>query len=125
MWLGAALVWSGAADKAIPFLKTALKLSPHDPMLGQGTSRLAEAHLVLGDFDTALEVDAPLAMYSTLVVASAYAGTNSETEIARSELLKVMPKFSCKHFTDNFPATDPKLREIYLDGLRKAGLPET
>ena len=44
---------------------------------------------------------------------------------ARTAVLERMPGFSCAHFRDNFPATDPHFIEVYVEGLRKAGMPES
>jgi adenylate cyclase len=132
-YLGFTYVCDGMPSEAIACLEQAIRCSPRDTQLGQALSRLAEANLVLGNFATALEFGhravthrgAGVFVYATLVVCTAYAGTAKELENARRELLDLMPNFSCKHFNENFPASDPDLVEMYIQGLRKAGLPET
>ncbi len=88
--------------------------------------------MALGDYETALEnagravthLNVRAWVYSTHLVAAVYGGTDADVESTRFKLLNFMPKFTCRHFPDNFPATDPHLRKIYLDDLRKAGIPE-
>jgi len=133
-WTGAALIWSGEPAKGIPFVEQALKISPRDPSMGQALSRLAEAHISLGDFGEAVPLSKRAVTHpragiwpeATLVAALALAGEDEgDVADARTAVLERMPGFSCAHFRDNFPATDPHFIEVYVEGLRKAGMPES
>ncbi len=54
-FLGTALVHAGRAEDALPHLAEALRLSPADPNAMLFNSRIALAHLYLGDNDSAAE----------------------------------------------------------------------
>ena len=107
-------------------------LSPNDPLIGQALSRMAEAHMYLGNYDQAVKfaqraVTNPgtgIWVFSTLLAVLAYAERSTYIEDARTELFNQMPKFTCAYARNNFPATDPGCVEIYIEGLRKAEVPE-
>ena len=54
--LGMVLVGTGKAQEAIPYIETAIRLSPHDDLIGPFHARLAEAHLYLGNHEQAAEL---------------------------------------------------------------------
>jgi adenylate cyclase len=133
-WTGAALIWSGEPAKGIPFVEQALKTSPRDPSMGQALSRLAEAQISLGDYPEAAglakrAVTHPRAGIwpeATPAAALALAGeSDDDIAAARAAVLDRTPDFTSAHFRDNFPATDPHFIEAYVEGLRKAGFPES
>jgi TolB-like protein len=131
--LGAALVWSGRATEAIPNLENAIKLSPRDPLLGPAFARLAEAHMFLGEFDLAVGFAQRAVTYNVigiwinavLTAALAHSDRKLEMREAYADLLKRKPDFSCTYLLENLPVIDIEYRDIYLDGLRKAGVPES
>ena len=133
-WTGTAIVWSGNPSKGIRYLELALKISPRDPWIGQALSRLSEAYISLGDYQIAVELAKRAVVnpnigiwpHATLVVSLALSDANEE-EIAkaRTALLDKMPKFTSAHFRENLPATDPHFQHIYIEGLRKAAVPES
>lgn len=53
-WLGAAKMYSGSAEKALPHLKRAVGLSTRDPLRGPHMMHLGFCYLFLGEFDVAL-----------------------------------------------------------------------
>ena len=53
--LGATLVFSGRAEESIPYLTTAIRLSPHDPNMGSFLVRLADAAYFLKRYEEAAE----------------------------------------------------------------------
>jgi hypothetical protein len=61
---------------------------------------------------------------TSLIAALAHAGQIEESEIAYQELIQRAPYFTCAYLKANLPITDPQFLEIYLEGLRKAGVPE-
>jgi hypothetical protein len=62
--------------------------------------------------------------YAVHAAALGHLDRKSEMEEATSALLGKNPNFSCAHLTENLPLADEQYREIYLEGLRKAGVPE-
>ena len=131
-WCGVAYVWSGDFEAAIPMLELALRLSPNDPGAGVTLARLAESYMCLGQFELSVEMAQLAATKQTrgiwintsLIAALAHAGQIEESEIAYQELIQRAPYFTCAYLKANLPITDPQFLEIYLEGLRKAGVPE-
>lgn len=133
MWCGAAHVYAGNFEAAIPFLEMAMRLSPNDPFTGVALARLADAYMGLGKFDLAVEM-AELAaskprrgiwIHAVLVATLAHVGRTDEAKHAFTELIERQPDFSCTYLKQNLPITDPHLLDIFSDGLRKAGVPES
>ena len=131
-WYGVALVWSGKFEKAISMLEMALRLSPNDPDSGVTYTRMTEAYIGLGQFDRAVETAQIAAtkpkrgflIPASLVAALAHAGQLAEARQALQELFERIPTLICANFKDRLLATDPHLIAVYVDGLRKAGVPE-
>ena len=94
--------------------------------------RFAESYLQMDNFEKTLEyagkaVRRPETQfwgYSILTAALAKLGRSEEAKLALENLLLRRPDFSVSFFKHNFPSTAPRLIEPYLDGLRKAGLPD-
>jgi TolB-like protein/Tfp pilus assembly protein PilF len=130
--LATAYVWSGNFEAAIPMAEMSFKLSPNDPDAGVSLARLAEAYMGLGQFELAVE-KAELAatkhrrgiwLNTALIASLAHAGRLEDAKQACQELFERLPNFTCAYLVEHFPSTDPHLIAVYLDGLRKAGVPE-
>ncbi|HET9762424.1 MAG TPA: tetratricopeptide repeat protein, partial [Casimicrobiaceae bacterium] len=131
--LGDSLTYEGRIREAIPFFETAIELSPHDPMRWAFLSYRALAHILAGEFDEAAKwahkaTRVPNCHYwafSHRVVALAHEGKVSEVKAAVAELLQRKPDFSRTMAERRlFYIKHAKQRALYIDGLRKAGLPE-
>jgi len=92
---------------------------------------MAEAYLGLGQYELALE-KAELAatkpvrgiwIITALIAALAYNDRTKEAEEACQDLFERVPKFTCAFLKENLPS-NPHLIKVYVDGLRKAGVPE-
>jgi adenylate cyclase len=128
-----ALVWSGKPEQAIHHLEMCLRLSPRDPVLGPTLVRFAEAYFHLGDYEKSVEYatkalrrpETQIWGNCALVSALAHLEKIDETQKALSELLQRRPDFSISLVRKIIPIADRVFLETYLDGLRKAGLPES
>jgi adenylate cyclase len=114
--LGFVLVLADELDEARENLKTAIKLSPRDPLTMAFTNVLGMACIMAGDFEEALEWSkrslrwpSPLGYWNHATLASAYASLHRMDE-AREALKGA---FQVK----------PDLSVSYI-GMRRAGLPE-
>ena len=134
-WLGTAYSWSGEPETAIPLFETSLRVSPRDPLVGPTMVRMAECHHFLKDYENAVTwarkaLREPTTRYLghiTLISALAYLGRAEEAEKALTELIRLRPDFTCEtvlraggamvHWPKNYISG-------YMEGLRKAGLPE-
>ena len=130
--LGAAAVFSGRPDDAIEHLKDAIKLSPRDQHMGSFLVRFAEAHLLKHEYSEAVtwarralqQQGFQWSRYAVLLAALGYQGERVEAKQVFDECLKQRPDFSVKLVRDGHLYTDKSALEFYLEGLRKAGVPE-
>ncbi len=124
--------FGGAPDKAIVELKAALRLDPRSPFVTFLNADLAIAYFVQGQFDEAIEhanraVDispANVRAHQRLAASLAQAGRIDEAQDAFRELLRRQPDFSVAYIDETYPFRYAKDRELFLEGLRKAGLRE-
>jgi TolB-like protein len=130
--LGFALTVSGQPEEAVPHFDKAIRLSPYDPRVSSFHEMRAWALIVLGRYEEAAESarvsvrkpNADLWAHATLCAALGNLGRLDEAEAARGKLLNRKPDFSLG-FVRRFVYYNkvPTHLEVYLDGLRKAGLP--
>jgi len=133
MNLGIALALAGRSEEAITHLRRSLRLSPRDPLSSGGqTIGMALAHFGAGRYEDAIDwskrtlSDRRMNTFGWRVLAVSYAqlGRLDEARSAAQEVLRVYPEFSVSHVATEFAAADPAFLERFLDGLRKAGVPE-
>jgi TolB-like protein/tetratricopeptide (TPR) repeat protein len=130
--LGSTLVHAGKAQEAIPYIETAIRLSPHDELIGPFHVRLAAAHLFLGNHEEAAELaQNALRLGGTqwggcayLASALGHLGRIEDAIKAIKELKDVQPQATISFVKEHLPITDAGCMDHLLDGLRKAGLPE-
>jgi len=132
VWLGMALALSGRPEQAIANLDLALRLSPRDPAKGMILVSTAWAHFGAERYEQALgwagralahDPRGDLA-YRTLAASYAQLGRVGEAQDALEEELRLDPGLSLRKVRQQNPTTDPDFLARWLDGLRKAGLPE-
>jgi len=131
--LGDTLAYDGRFAEAIPFFQKAIDLSPYDPQRWAFYSYGALAHLLAREFDQAIEwankaIRIPHCHYWPLahrVSAFGHLQTVGELAPALKELLQRRPEFSGSFARRRlFYIKNPAYLDIYVEGLRKAGLPE-
>jgi TolB-like protein len=117
----------GHFEQAKADAERAMRLSPRDPFIGLFHNMTGTAELGLGHFDVAVDgyrkaIDSGFRtwfVHAGLSAAYAEAGKIGEAKAAVAEARRLNPKLTVKwviEHTSGIPA--------YLDGLRKAGLPE-
>jgi adenylate cyclase len=119
-------------EAAIEACDRARRLSPFDPLGYWSAFGLAMAHLVAQRFEQAIEWanralnDQPRLISALRVkaVANAHLGRLDEARAALARLLAIDPKFTIAAGRALLAAAAPEFLEIYLNGLRLAGLPE-
>ncbi len=131
--LGFALTYSGRGEEAIPMFEMANRLSPHDASVWAFFGIRAVAYIEMRQYDEAIRcgreaVRKRSAKYwasSHLVSALGHGGTPQEAENAVTELLARKPDFTVTFAKDHlYYYRKPEQLDHYLEGLRKAGLPE-
>jgi adenylate cyclase len=126
----------GHSEDGVAAVETALRLSPHDPTAPIMQVHLCYLHNNLAQWEQAIEwCEKALAnnvkergnALAALAVANAWAGHDKEAKDAVAELRKVDPAFTVKTVAGWHPSDDPTFKAQfarYLEGLRKAGVPE-
>jgi tetratricopeptide (TPR) repeat protein len=129
--LGDSLAYEGRLDEAIDQFDIAIRLSPHDPFRWAFYSYRSLAHLFRREFDDAVSwarksLQVPNAQYwaqAHLVAALGQAGDKNQAQGALARLKIVKPEFSVDFAQEHlFYLKSPDQLEIYIDGLKKAGL---
>jgi TolB-like protein/tetratricopeptide (TPR) repeat protein len=120
---------AGQPEEAIRSFERAIRLSPFDPLLFSTFTGMSAAFIGLGRFDEAVAVAKkavrvnPLvsATYRCLVAALAHLSCEAEAREAAARMLELEPNF---HISEWRARSGRWQAQMYIDGLRKAGLPE-
>ena len=124
--------WVSDADSAVDHLSRAIRLNPVDPEIGYSLGGLANALLIKGDYDKALEVarrtarETPrwMGAWRSLVVASVKTERLQEAQEAVRHMLLLAPNHSISQSRRALRFRDERVCDMIVDALRKAGLPE-
>jgi tetratricopeptide (TPR) repeat protein len=132
--LGGAKIRAGRSDEAFTPLQTAIRLSPHDPLLNIWYFYICHAYTHLAKDDAAIEwcprsiaVKPFWIAYVDLASAYAWTGRTEEARSAVAELRKLMPNYTVYRWAHEGFSSNPIFLAQYqriIEGLRKAGLPE-
>lgn len=131
--LGMTLTGAGRASDALQYLHRAVRLSPRDPLIGGALSWTAMAYFFDGQLDVAVDWarrgmrlrQAPQTWcVTTLMTILSHLDLSEEAERTCAELVRTEPNISCTFVRENIPISHPGSLERYIEGLRKAGLPE-
>ena len=131
--LGDSLAYEGRFSEAIPHFEKAINLSPYDPQRWAFYSYRALAHLLAQQFELAAEwaqkaTRIPNSHYwpfAHRVAALGHLQPREASQTALAELLQRQPDFSCRLARKRlFYIKNPVHLDIYIEGLRKAGVPE-
>ena len=131
--LGDSLTYEGRIKEAIPYFQKAIDLSPYDPLRWAFHSYRALAHIFAREFELAADwaqtaTRVPNAHYWAFahrVSALGHLHRVEELHDAMAELLQRKPDFSCGYARKRlFYVKNPDQLQLYVEGLRKAGIPE-
>jgi tetratricopeptide (TPR) repeat protein len=132
--LGDSLAYEGRYEESFPHFQRAIELSPHDPQRWAFFAYRAMAHLFARQFQLAVDwahkaTRIPNCHYwpfSHRVAALGHLGRPEELALAVAELRERRPGFNCALARQRlFYIRDENQLELYLEGLRKAGIPES
>jgi len=132
--LADSLAYEGRYDEAIQCFKDALELSPNDPQRWAFLTYGALAHIFKRDFTSAIDwsnraSEVPNCQFWTTAhkaVALAYLGQQELAEAQVGQLLREQPQFSRAFARKKlFYLKDEEQLNMYLDGLKLAGVPES
>ena len=138
--LGWDYYYRGQFEKSLEYFDKAIRLSPHDPAMGVWVDSKSGAYFALTQYDQAIEwarraIVIDPSFSSDLVAPLALTGHEAEARETLQRYLalpsSVQPRTiaAMKAYNDHFvnANTDPRLLEFfdrYIEGLRKAGMPE-
>jgi TolB-like protein len=130
-WSGRGHVYriAGLPEEAVRSFERAIRISPVDPMLHHPLLGMATALIELRRFEEAIVAGKKAlrqnqsypAPYRCLASASAHLGRDDEARAAAARVLEFDPRFSITSWIARGGQSKAKL---YIEGLRKAGLPE-
>ena len=120
--------YAGLPEEAIRSFERAIRMSPVDPLLHMTFLGIGSALMGLRRFDEAIVVlkkalrQNPSFMPACRGLASAFAhlGRDAEAHDAAARVLEIDPAFTISAHI----ARVPKNSKLFIEGLRKAGLPE-
>jgi predicted Zn-dependent protease len=121
-----ALAYVGQAERSIELLEKAMRLNPYYPDVYLWY--LADAYDSLGRYSdvvaTVKRMQDPSEGQRLLAIGYAHLGMMDEAHAAAAEVLRLHPGFTISEWRHRPPFREGPEFERYLDGLRKAGLPE-
>jgi tetratricopeptide (TPR) repeat protein len=129
---GHGLWHAGRPEEAVRSIDIAIRASPHDSLMWVFLATKAIALVMLKRIDEAISVsrtaqqDPNAAIYAYLGEISAL-GHTDDMDAAADAILRartVKPDVSISFVEKVLPVADPDCREIFIGGLRKAGLSE-
>ena len=117
----------GDAVKGVEFVKRALRLNPRPP--GWYYWMAGQAYYALGDYQSAVEALRKPETYRTtsrriLAAALAHLGRLDEARQEAEFFMMSNPHFSIRHWAISQPFDDEEVLQRFVEGYRKAGLPD-
>jgi TolB-like protein/Flp pilus assembly protein TadD len=130
--LGMVLTFCGESEAAAVRLREALRLSPHSPFDVMWFVHLGLAAIVAGDYEAAAEWGRRTIQeifefpggHRILAASCAQLGRIEDARAALGEASRIMPDATIGSLSIQLPFKDPAHLDRYMEGLRKAGLPE-
>jgi adenylate cyclase len=124
--------YNGDVQTAIEHFHRAIRLSPLDPDMGLWLNSLGFCYVALGEFEQAIafserstrETPALVGTWRMLAITMAHAGRLPEAQAALRRMLELSPGFTIRQARSSMFFCDPCHAELYLEGLRLAGLSE-
>ncbi len=120
----------GRPAEALEAIRIAMRLDPRHPffyvwILGQAQFLLKQTEEAIAQFEKSIKSN-PDFVIGHLMLASAYAhvGRIEDAQWEAEEILVLLPDFTLTAEREKAAYKDPAHLEYYLEGLRKAGLPE-
>lgn len=125
-------MWRGQPDDAIERIARAMRLSPLSPDMQRMEVGIAMAHLLAGRPGDALSWAEKASRHisdrafpiGVLAAIYAQAGRGDEARLAIQQLRQLDPELRLSNLGEWLPFQRPQDLAIFVEGLRKAGLPE-
>lgn len=129
---GSGMVFGDEGEKGLELLEKAMALGPLDPNYFVYLTVAATAHLFAGRPEKAAELTEKSAALNddwdstfwVMVTAYVQLDRMAEAQTMLSKLLKASPCATLASYEDRLPVRNPKSRQLIIQSLRQAGLPE-
>ena len=128
--LGMVLNDAGKPEEAINVIKNAIRLNPIPP--GWYLSSLGDAYRLKGQYEKAvheykkaiqLQPD-DMISHLNLTVCYVKLGREEDANAEAAKVLRINPKVSAESYAKHIPLKNEASKKLFIDGMRKAGLPE-
>jgi adenylate cyclase len=127
-YLGLTLRFGGRSEEAIPVIKKAIRLNPFAQ--SAYLFNLALSYLNCGQYEEAIAeskkatIQEPNNLIAQLALTAAYSmsGRDEDARATAAEVIRIDPKFSVEYYSKTLPYKNQADRELFINGLRKAGL---
>jgi len=124
--------YSGDIDTALEQLKRCRELTATLPFFSLYENPIAIAHLMNKNYDEAVKIGRRVVQgtpayangYKPLIAALGHLRRRKEAKRYVEKLLDLDPDFTVKRFGERYPFTRDSDRQHYMEGLRRAGVPE-
>lgn len=128
--LAATLIQAGQPEEGLEAVRKAIRLNPDQPFFYLDV--LGRANFMLSRYDAAAKAYAKvvernpgfISAHRGLAASYAYLGKKDEAEWEADEVLALQPDFSLEKERQSNPFKRPEDTNRYIEGLRRAGLPE-
>ncbi len=128
--LGQILTFAGRPEEGIDLVRKAMRIDPHYPPTYLWY--LGHAYYTMGKYEEAMAALKRcitrnpdfLPPHLFLAVIFSGLGRKEEAQAQVAKVLRISPRTSMEGQRERWPFKDQAVLERYLDGLRKAGLPE-
>ncbi len=128
--LGIILSFAGRPEECVSLVEKAMRLDPHYPPMY--LFYLGHAYFAMGKYEEAIAAlkrsltRTPDLIACNLFLAVIYGelGRKEEAQAQVAEVLRISPRVSVEGQRSRMPFKDQAVLERFIDGLRKAGLPE-
>jgi TolB-like protein len=130
-WLGWTMVYDKQPEEGILKEQEAQRLSPNDPTDWGKILIQAQAKMNLKEFTDAENLARKakrqannLPVNCVILASAGYMGSTSGIDQILQEVFTIDPQFTARSIADVFPFKHQDDIDIWIDGLRKAGLPD-
>jgi adenylate cyclase len=126
---GCVLTFDSRPAAAIPPMRAVLQLDPRFPLMSGTLADIGLCHLLLGDFDEAVqwceraiaEREENVRAWQRLAAALGQSGRTEAAQAALARVFQLLPEFSSRYLEMTYPFRDSAHTVILREGLRKAG----
>ena len=132
VYSGLTCCYAGDPDAALERLERCRDLTASLPYFSLHENPFAIAYLMKRQYKKAIEIGRRVVHftpafvngYKPLIAALGHLRRREEAALYIGKLLQIEPDFTLKKFAENYPFTQDRDRRHYLEGLRRAGVPE-